>query len=76
MSDQPTRLEVDRAIAADPATIFEVLRSPAGHVAIDASGMLMSAEGTRRRRSATASPCTWTATRCATSTSVSTTSPS
>jgi hypothetical protein len=45
MSDQPTRLEVDRAIAADPAAIFEVLRSPAGHVAIDASGMLMSAEG-------------------------------
>ena len=39
------RLEVDRAIAADPSTIFDVLRSPAGHVAIDASGMLMSAEG-------------------------------
>lgn len=39
------RLEVDRAIAADPMTIFDVLRSPAGHVAIDASGMLMSAEG-------------------------------
>jgi hypothetical protein len=45
MNEQPTRLEVDRAIAADPAAIFEVLRSPAGHVAIDASGMLMSAEG-------------------------------
>jgi hypothetical protein len=41
----PRRLEVDRAIAAEPAAIFEVLRSPAGHVAIDASGMLMSAEG-------------------------------
>ncbi len=40
-----TRFEVDRAIAADPATIFEVLRSPQGHVAIDASGMLMSASG-------------------------------
>jgi len=39
------RLEVDRAIAADAGTIFDVLRSPAGHVAIDASGMLMSAEG-------------------------------
>ena len=39
------RLEVQRAIAADPDTIFEVLRSPDGHVAIDASGMLMSAEG-------------------------------
>jgi hypothetical protein len=45
MSTPVTRLEVDRAIAADPATIFDVLRSPDGHVAIDASGMLMSAEG-------------------------------
>jgi hypothetical protein len=45
MSEPVTRLEVDRAIAADPAAIFDVLRSPAGHVAIDASGMLMSAEG-------------------------------
>jgi hypothetical protein len=41
----PRRLEVDRAIAAEPSAIFDVLRSPAGHVAIDASGMLMSAEG-------------------------------
>ncbi len=45
MTDVPTRLEVDRAIAAEPSAIFEVLRSPDGHVAIDASGMLMSAEG-------------------------------
>ncbi len=41
----PQRLEVDRAIAADPHTIFEVLRSPDGHVQIDASGMLMSSTG-------------------------------
>jgi hypothetical protein len=40
-----TRFEVTRPIAADAATIFEVLRSPQGHVAIDASGMLMSGEG-------------------------------
>lgn len=40
-----TRFEVERAIAAEPSTIFEVLRSPEGHVAIDASGMLMSADG-------------------------------
>ena len=40
-----TRIEVDRRIAAEPAAIFDVLRSPDGHVAIDASGMLMSAEG-------------------------------
>lgn len=39
------RIEVDRRIAADPTTIFDILRSPDGHVAIDASGMLMSAEG-------------------------------
>jgi hypothetical protein len=39
------RIDVDRVIAAEPAAIFDVLRSPAGHVAIDASGMLMSAEG-------------------------------
>jgi hypothetical protein len=41
------RLSVERAIAADPASIFEVLSTPSGHVAIDASGMLMSAQGER-----------------------------
>ena len=45
MTDPAMRLEVDRKIAADPAAIFDVLRSPSGHVAIDASGMLMSAAG-------------------------------
>ena len=45
MTDHAMRLEVDRKIAADPAAIFDVLRSPSGHVAIDASGMLMSADG-------------------------------
>jgi hypothetical protein len=39
------RLEVERAIAADPAAIFEVLTDPHGHVAIDSSGMLMDASG-------------------------------
>lgn len=39
------RLEVRRAIAAQPADIFGVLADPRGHVAIDSSGMLMSAEG-------------------------------
>lgn len=39
------RLEVQRAIAAEPEKIFDVLRDPRGHVAIDASGMLMSADG-------------------------------
>jgi hypothetical protein len=40
-----TRIEVERAIAADPTTIFDLLRDPKGHVAIDASGMLMAATG-------------------------------
>ena len=39
------RLEVDRIIPAEPHAIFEVLRSPQGHVSIDSSGMLMWAEG-------------------------------
>ncbi|MDZ7674927.1 MAG: hypothetical protein U5K30_07660 [Acidimicrobiales bacterium] len=41
----PERMEVQRAIAADPATIFSIVSSPEGHVQIDASGMLMSATG-------------------------------
>ena len=43
MSDR--RIEVSRNIAAQPSDIFEILRSPDGHVQIDASGMLMWAEG-------------------------------
>jgi Polyketide cyclase / dehydrase and lipid transport len=39
------RLEVQRTIAADPATIFRLLCDPQGHVAIDSSGMLMAASG-------------------------------
>ncbi|HEY3140925.1 MAG TPA: SRPBCC family protein [Acidimicrobiales bacterium] len=39
------RMEVQRTIAADPATIFQVLCDPQGHVAIDSSGMLMDATG-------------------------------
>ncbi|CAN5626841.1 hypothetical protein BH24ACT4_BH24ACT4_19710 [soil metagenome] len=39
------RIEVQRAIAAEPEAIFEVLSSPDGHVSIDASGMLMWADG-------------------------------
>jgi hypothetical protein len=39
------RMEVERTIAADPATIFKILCDPQGHVAIDSSGMLMSATG-------------------------------
>ena len=39
------RLEVQRTIEADPATIFRLLCDPHGHVAIDSSGMLMDATG-------------------------------
>jgi len=39
------RLEVERTIAADPATIFRLLCDPQGHVTIDSSGMLMDATG-------------------------------
>jgi hypothetical protein len=43
MADE--RFEVERLIPAPAGAIFEVLRSPQGHVAIDSAGMLMSAEG-------------------------------
>ncbi len=39
------RFEVERAMAADPSTIFGLLCDPHGHVAIDSSGMLMDATG-------------------------------
>lgn len=39
------RLEVQRAIAAEPAAIFRVLADPQGHVSIDSTGMLMAASG-------------------------------
>jgi hypothetical protein len=45
METTSERLEVQRTIAADAAAIFEVLSDPGGHVAIDSSGMLMSATG-------------------------------
>ena len=39
------RIEVQRQIDVEPAAIFAVLRDPQGHVAIDSSGMLQSADG-------------------------------
>lgn len=39
------RIEVQRLIPADAPTIFAVVSSPKGHVAIDASGMLQSYTG-------------------------------
>jgi uncharacterized protein YndB with AHSA1/START domain len=45
MTEAESRIEVQRAIAAPPAAVFAVLRDPKGHVAIDASGMLMSSTG-------------------------------
>lgn len=45
MAATDERMEVERLIAADPGTIFDVLRDPHGQVAIDSSGMLMDATG-------------------------------
>ena len=39
------RMEVTRPIPAPASKIFDVVRSPAGHVAIDGSGMLQSYTG-------------------------------
>jgi len=39
------RIEVTRPIPAPPDAIFDIVRSPAGHVAIDASGMLQDSTG-------------------------------
>ena len=39
------RFEVARKIGASPSAIFSVLRDPAGHVAIDSSGMLQASTG-------------------------------
>ena len=39
------RFEVQRTIAAPAADVFSVLCDPQGHVAIDATGMLQSADG-------------------------------
>ncbi len=44
-SQPAQRIEVRRRIAAAPAAIFAILSDPQGHVAIDASGMLMAATG-------------------------------
>ena len=47
MIDMSERIEVERAIAAKPKDIFQLLTDPGGHVAIDSSGMLMGATGDR-----------------------------
>ena len=39
------RLAVERTVPADATTIFDIVRDPQGHVAIDSSGMLMDASG-------------------------------
>ncbi|MFC4743461.1 SRPBCC family protein [Gordonia hankookensis] len=39
------RFEVARQIAAPPSAVFDILTRPDGHVQIDSSGMLQSAEG-------------------------------
>ena len=41
----PDRLEVTRPSRRQLDSIFDIVRSPAGHVAIDASGMLQDFSG-------------------------------
>jgi hypothetical protein len=43
------RFEVTRQIAAGPERVFALLCDPRGHVAVDSTGMLQSAEGDRVR---------------------------
>jgi Polyketide cyclase / dehydrase and lipid transport len=45
MTGEAERIEARRQIDAPPAAIFAVLTDPRGHVAIDSSGMLQSADG-------------------------------
>ena len=40
------RISAARVVPASPSEVFAVLRDPDGHVAMDSSGMLQSAEGT------------------------------
>ncbi|GAB3284869.1 SRPBCC family protein [Kineosporia babensis] len=44
------RFEVQRQIEAPAAEIFELLTDPQGHVRIDSTGMLQSAEGKKVRQ--------------------------
>lgn len=44
-NDEIERIEISRLIPAPAEAIFAVLTDPQGHVDIDASGMLMDAEG-------------------------------
>ena len=43
------RIEVQRPIASDAASIFAIVSDPHGHVLIDSSGMLMDATGERAK---------------------------
>jgi hypothetical protein len=45
MASTTERFEVRRQVAAPPGQIFALLCDPKGHVAIDSSGMLQTAEG-------------------------------
>jgi Polyketide cyclase / dehydrase and lipid transport len=45
MPGMTERFEVQRTIEAEPSAVFAVLCDPQGHVAIDSSGMLQSADG-------------------------------
>ncbi|MCW2541976.1 MAG: hypothetical protein JWN95_3701 [Frankiales bacterium] len=46
MSDTAERITVSRVIPADASSIFSLITSPKGHVAIDGSGMLVTTDDT------------------------------
>lgn len=50
LPDGLRRIEVSRLVPAPARDVFAVLTDPRGHVDIDASGMLLDAEGERVRR--------------------------
>jgi hypothetical protein len=43
------RFDVQRDVATSPQAVFDLLCEPGGHVSIDSSGMLQSADGERVR---------------------------
>ena len=71
MSDE--RISASRVIPAPADRVLAVLRDPDGHVAIDSSGMLQSAEGERVEQERDGSSSIWTARRSATTTCAATT---
>jgi len=50
MSDDEQQVSVSRVIAAEPGAIFDILASPAGHVAMDGSGTVQDTRDSQPAR--------------------------